>query len=321
MRQNPKSGKPYFYPRPPRGGRLPSRCHLQKPFCDFYPRPPRGGRRGDFALVYAPGQFLSTPSARRATGAERVLGYVRAISIHALREEGDPLMSTYRPSSFNFYPRPPRGGRLHRCCRGRHFCGISIHALREEGDQRNRGRSQRCGISIHALREEGDHRQHFSWRADQDFYPRPPRGGRRLRPLRGNMGHHFYPRPPRGGRRPDSDEIWQQLDISIHALREEGDAQDRHWITLLRHFYPRPPRGGRLVGRCLVVRTTEFLSTPSARRATRMAGRMRAMIKNFYPRPPRGGRLLEFCQRLRCFGISIHALREEGDPAACQRWH
>ena len=44
-----------------------------------------------------------------------------------------------------------------------------------------------------------------------------------------------------------------------------------------------------------------------------MAGRMRAMIKNFYPRPPRGGRLLEFCQRLRCFGISIHALREEGD--------
>mgnify|MGYP000994186837 CR=1 FL=1 len=34
---------------------------------------------------------------------------------------------------------------------------------------------------------------------------------------------------------------------------------------------------------------------------------------NFYPRPPRGGRLLEFGQILRRLGISIHALREEGD--------
>ena len=35
---------------------------------------------------------------------------------------------------YDFYPRPPRGGRLHLdfCC----FCffPISIHALREEGD-------------------------------------------------------------------------------------------------------------------------------------------------------------------------------------------
>ena len=33
------------------------------------------------------------------------------ISIHALREEGDKLSGALLPLSFNFYPRPPRGGR------------------------------------------------------------------------------------------------------------------------------------------------------------------------------------------------------------------
>ena len=33
--------------------------------------------------------FLSTPSARRATGVRRLDGKAQGISIHALREEGD----------------------------------------------------------------------------------------------------------------------------------------------------------------------------------------------------------------------------------------
>ena len=33
--------------------------------------------------------------------------------------------------------------------------------------------------------------------------------------------------------------------ISIHALREEGDKQQRSNGLQQRHFYPRPPRGGR----------------------------------------------------------------------------
>ena len=36
----------------------------------------------------------------------------RSISIHALREEGDPCFPASRLSRPNFYPRPPRGGRL-----------------------------------------------------------------------------------------------------------------------------------------------------------------------------------------------------------------
>ena len=34
-------------------------------------------------------------------------------------------------------------------------------------------------------------------------------------------------------------------DISIHALREEGDALEHTSISGQRNFYPRPPRGGR----------------------------------------------------------------------------
>ena len=55
------------------------------------------------------------------------------ISIHALREEGDPVF----PAGRNDRP-------------------ISIHALREEGDQGIRGSCVNFIISIHALREEGD---------------------------------------------------------------------------------------------------------------------------------------------------------------------
>ena len=56
--------------------------------------------------------------------------------------------------------------------------------------------------------------------------------------------------------------------ISIHALREEGDdlgPRDRRSPS---NFYPRPPRGGRQVAMFRLIVVIEFLSTPSARRAT-----------------------------------------------------
>ena len=84
--------------------------------------------------------------------------------------------------------------------------------------------------------------------------------------------------------------------ISIHALREEGDLAD-YLIAKIRD---------------------EFLSTPSARRATEFIDFILEALSNFYPRPPRGGRHL-----LSAFGrdpvsISIHALREEGDAIFAQ---
>ena len=78
--------------------------------------------------------------------------------------------------------------------------------------------------------------------------------------------------------------------ISIHALREEGDSKRDILFLLPKYFYPRPPRGGRLLITSSSRWIATFLSTPSARRATL---------------PGVSGQ----AQR----GISIHALREEGD--------
>ena len=125
---------------------------------------------------------------------------------------------------------------------------ISIHALREEGDDAAEPYLlSLLAISIHALREEGDQLSQTTGARMLYFYPRPPRGGRRL-PLTNGQ---------------------PEKQISIHALREEGDnccvnliakaiaflstpSARRATIALIiiakctDHFYPRPPRGGRL---------------------------------------------------------------------------
>ena len=101
--------------------------------------------------------------------------------------------------------------------------------------------------------------------------------------------------------------------ISIHALREEGDTQHKERTTKWRYFYPRPPRGGRHARiraakrrRMISIHALreegdparaaeppfckQFLSTPSARRATSTAPPSVSNTMYFYPRPPRGGR-------------------------------
>ena len=56
---------------------------------------------------------------------------------------------------------------------------------------------------------------------------------------------YFYPRPPRGGRRHRQNTPGRSRCISIHALREEGDAPAEANSAFSQNFYPRPPRGGR----------------------------------------------------------------------------
>ena len=191
-------------------------------------------------------------------------------------------------------------------------------------------------ISIHALREEGDVLGIGQSWPDGDFYPRPPRGGRPiLAALLTYALRNFYPRPPRGGRQ-HIDELREiAVEISIHALREEGDQRQPCIVAKLLYFYPRPPRGGRPSGGFAMGYVTKFLSTPSARRATQSGKTCTCVPSNFYPRPPRGGRHAHisipapFAQFLSTpsarratykrtelepsMDISIHALREEGD--------
>ncbi len=78
------------------------------------------------------------------------------ISIHALREEGDPdkISGLYTVERFLSTPSARRAtlisdGFLR-------DVAISIHALREEGDTAGEAMPLHLQISIHALREEGD---------------------------------------------------------------------------------------------------------------------------------------------------------------------
>ena len=127
-----------------------------------------------------------------------------------------------------------------------------------------------------------------------------------------------------------------QLLISIHALRVEGDCTHLRWMprnarflstpsgwraTLVPradrrrrgHFYPRPPGGGR---HSILITTPRWKRNfyprpPGGGRLSTSTPIWRSLY--FYPRPPGGGRLAggEFPNLPA--GISIHALRVEGD--------
>ena len=72
----------------------------------FYPRPPRGGRRLSWLTGEPIKEFLSTPSARRATQGLYCQGHDRTISIHALREEGDDAPRHYPSTTYQFLSTP-----------------------------------------------------------------------------------------------------------------------------------------------------------------------------------------------------------------------
>ena len=168
-------------------------------------------------------------------------------------------------------------------------------------------------ISIHALREEGDPIGWADTQEDEDFYPRPPRGGRPSSPRFSKSSPGFLSTPSARRATGRGEVVGLYYRISIHALREEGDhvspahadrgdgflstpsarratsglPAPRLWLW---NFYPRPPRGGRLGFTRMVVQPSTFLSTPSARRATVRFLVCSSRTIYFYPRPPRGGR-------------------------------
>ena len=191
-----------FYPRPPRGGRPYVPQYVTKSRCYFYPRPPRGGRL------------------RHSSKLQQDKGY--------------------------FYPRPPRGGRLcipcacwlcprflstpsarrataHKCphCAGLH---ISIHALREEGDLPWLSLCSAIGkfLSTPSARRATD--APLIWATSlMYFYPRPLRGGR-LTVGDPSGPESVFLSTPSARRATDVYALIQsRLDISIHALCEEGD--------------------------------------------------------------------------------------------------
>ena len=183
------------------------------------------GDRGHPDASGADREFLSTPSARRATSCFC------------------PLSTSRR----NFYPRPPRGGRP---CRlilwtapAQSF--LSTPSARRATRQRP-GTPPSTGISIHALREEGDASLTLKAQIEkiflstpsarratyqtlrrktknEDFYPRPPRGGRQIESYADECDIKFLSTPSARRATGKQAQIPRYYEISIHALREEGD--------------------------------------------------------------------------------------------------
>ena len=147
-------------------------------------------------------RFLSTPSARRATQLRNGL-------YHHL---------------YHFYPRPPRGGRRpaggNRLLSGRFLSTPSAR----------RATCPPAPVSCTAR-----------------IFLSTPSARRATRQAVYTDAHHidFYPRPPRGGRRHGRFQRRGDCIISIHALREEGDTTYQRQESSYTDFYPRPPRGGR----------------------------------------------------------------------------
>ena len=104
--------------------------------------------------------------------------------------------------------------------------------------------------------------------------------------------------------------------ISIHALREEGDRRCYIRRHSGQYFYPRPPRGGRRWRLCLSRRRWYFYPRPP-RGGRRSKVHQSLCHLHFYPRPPRGGRRDKLVVMIPDGVISIHALREEGDDLGC----
>ena len=218
--------------------------------------------------------------------------YFRVISIHALREEGDSRATSRAPQSRNFYPRPPRGGRPAGCSGGeKETASISIHALREEGDN---------SVYVHVFL--------FIY-----FYPRPPRGGRHWATCPQAGQFKFLSTPSARRATSLAPILTDTFEISIHALREEGDTARTSNSPQQTHFYPRPPRGGRPQG-AEEGSWPLFISIHALREEGDGTVSSRATSpSNFYPRPPRGGRQAIVAEAIKSIKISIHALREEGD--------
>ena len=305
----------YFYPRPPRGGRLAFFICYHTPSCYFYPRPPRGGRLTTLVHGIAHGQISIHALREEGDIGQRQGQTPEAISIHALREEGDSPAFNGSNDHIRFLSTPSA-----------RRATVTSSTLRRRARTFLSTPSARRATSLNGLGRS----------PENNFYPRPPRGGRLAGRANGwDTTLDFYPRPPRGGRPYNGHPVIRKYIISIHALREEGDdgfadAVNYFFISihalreegdgrastgsrLMVNFYPRPPRGGRRTHYRREINRWRFLSTPSARRATRgsaagappLAISIHALreegdpptrlpchqISYFYPRPPRGGRL------------------------------
>ena len=201
--------------------------------------------------------FLSTPSARRATHQVDHVRHIGVISIHALREEGDWVLASAMLAASIFLSTPSaRRATLHNpatnvgrlqflstpsarrataallplaACRGSTF--LSTPSARRATVVQQRAVALKAFLSTPSARRATG--QHLKVHIDQVFLSTPSA-------RRATKTLH---------------DVEDFIDISIHALREEGDHLPRSWHLAAANFYPRPPRGGRPLSRALTLST------------------------------------------------------------------
>ena len=131
------------------------------------------------------------------------------------------------------------------------------------------GREAAKSISIHVPLAGDDQAPGVRILLEQNFYPRPPCGGRLVDVGLAVLQDNFYPRPPCGGRR---------LAAALSGLFADD-------------FYPRPPCGGRRkADRASQRRNDNFYPRPPCGGRPRTGARRTRCDGHFYPRPPCGGR-------------------------------
>ena len=214
-------------------------------------------------------EFLSTPSGWRATVVLVAL-FPRCFNFYPRPPGGGrPFCISKDICVYNFYPRPPGGGRLSHSMFPRTAETISIHALRVEGDKIAPFVKHLHYISIHALRVEGD----------KSIFDRLRR---RIR--------NFYPRPPGGGRLTG---LWTSITKALFLSTPSG------WRATSQHL-------------CPCSRYGTFLSTPSGWRATNAAKHIKGVHHISIHALRVEGDLFHGIFGI-VAAISIHALRVEGD--------
>ena len=227
------------------------------------------------------------------------------------------MSSSSLTSTSNFNPRPPWGGRPTRA--------ISNTVRIAFQSTPSVGRATRS--TAHSTNQS----QHFN--------PRPPWGGRHMVPISLSKRVEFQSTPSVGratsehpvdtrrrkdisihalrgeGDTPVNINRERPIIISIHALRGEGDGKNEAVAEQCRYFNPRPPWGGRLI--------THFIFPPLRRisiHALRGEGDQqtrqdRQSRSTFQSTPSVGRATIKAGIMQSANGISIHALRGEGDSA------
>ena len=146
-------------------------------------------------------------------------------------------------------------------------------------------------ISIHALREEGDSGTCSRTRQTSLFLSTPSvrRATRSGALCAANHAISIHALREEGDLDPEHRENYDSI-ISIHALREEGDVWMVNTFALEPKFLSTPSARRATKQGAMARRGVAFLSTPSARRATDRCPDTAVCACYFYPRPPRGGR-------------------------------